>query len=364
MRVLYVDLEREWRGGQSQALLTLLGLRERELQVELVATRDSPLATRSREAGIAVHEVPELGLRAWAAAAIRRLLAHKNFDLLHLNEPHALTAAWLGRNHRKVPTVLSRRVAYPLGRSLPARKRYDIVERMISISEFVARSLRDSGIPPEKIEIVYEGVEVSPPASLEARQHARRRWCVSEKEFLFGCVGYLLPEKGQELLVRVLPSLLANFPSARLLLAGDGPCRPRLAALAREHRLESCVIFAGFIEEVSQVYAALDAFVFPSLAEPLGTSLLAAMAWGLPVVAVASGGVPEYVQGGVTGLLVARPDPSLFSAAMLQLLNGPELAQRLAAAARRAIRERFTADKMVENTVRVYKNVLPGKQTP
>src|SRR2546430_9139694 len=96
MRVLYVDLEREWRGGQSQALLTLFGLRERELKVELVGAGDSPLATRSREAGIAVHEVPELGLRAWAAAAIRRLLAHKNFDLLHLNEPHALTAAWLG----------------------------------------------------------------------------------------------------------------------------------------------------------------------------------------------------------------------------------------------------------------------------
>jgi len=364
MRVLYVDLEREWRGGQSQALLTLRGLRERGHEVALLAARDAPLATRSREAGIAVHQVPELGLRAWAAAAIRRLLAHRNFDVVHLNEPHALTAAWLAGSHRRVPTVFSRRVAYPLGRSLPARKRYGIVRRMISISEFVARSLRDSGIPPEKIEIVYEGVEVPPPTSLEARQHARQRWCVREKEFLFGCVGYLLPEKGQELLVRALPSLLANFPSARLLLAGDGPCRARLEALAREHRLEDCVIFAGFIKEVSQVYAALDAFVFPSLAEPLGTSLLAAMAWGLPVVAVASGGVPEYVQGGVTGLVVARPDPNLFSAAMLQLSNAPELAERLAAAARRAIRERFTADKMVENTVRVYKNVLPLKQTP
>jgi glycosyltransferase involved in cell wall biosynthesis len=98
--------------------------------------------------------------------------------------------------------------------------------------------------------------------------------------------------------------------------------------------------------------------VFPSLAEPLGTSLLAAMAWGLPVIAVASGGVPEYVENGVLGLLVTHPDLRLFSVEALRLLSNHELTKRLGAAARDAIQNRFTADHMVENTLRVYEDVL------
>ena len=175
---------------------------------------------------------------------------------------------------------------------------------------------------------------------------------------LFGCVGYLLPEKGQELAVRALATARLNFPSARLLLAGDGPCRSSLEKLTRDLKLEDAVIFGGFIEDVAQVYAALDAFIFPSLAEPLGTSLLAAMAWGLPVVAVSSGGVPEYVEDGRTGLLAANPDAALLSAGMMRLLSDSSLRERLGQAGRRTIEERFTAAHMVENTIRVYEDVL------
>ena len=98
-----------------------------------------------------------------------------------------------------------------------------------------------------------------------------------------------MPEKGQEFAVRAMAEVRAKFPPARLLLAGDGPCRGQLEKLARELGVADAVIFAGFVEDIAQVYRALDVFVFPSLAEPLGTSLLAAMGWGLPVVAVASG---------------------------------------------------------------------------
>ena len=363
MRVLYVDLEREWRGGQSQALLTAKGLRARGHDAHLLAVGGSPLAQRAEAAGVPVHVIGATARRIVAAHFLRRLLAKQKYELLHANEPHALTAIWLAGSRRKAPVVVSRRVAYPLGKSLVARNRYKTADRVLAISQFVAKSVFDSGVPAEKVEIVYEGVEVPPPVSPEVRRNARRRWGVSESESLFGCVGYLLPEKGQELIVRALPSVRANHPGTRLLMAGDGPCRPRLEILTRELGLENSVIFAGFIEDVSQVYAALDAFVFPSLAEPLGTSLLAAMAWGLPAMAVESGGVPEYVENGVTGWLVTQPDSSLFSAAMQRLLGNHELAKRLGAAARDAIQNRFTADRMVDRTIQVYEEVLKKWRT-
>jgi glycosyltransferase involved in cell wall biosynthesis len=258
--------------------------------------------------------------------------------------------------------VVSRRVAYALHPSPLARARYLSVRRILAVSKFVEKSILNSGMTLENVEVVYEGVEVPPLVTPEARRRARQRWGVSEHEWLLGCVGYLLPEKGQEFVVCALPAVRAKIPGARLLLAGDGPCRARLEALARDLGLRDAVIFAGFVEDVPQVYAALDVFVFPSLAEPLGTSLLAAMAWGLPVLAVASGGVPEYAEDGNNGLLVPRPDADLFAAGLLRLLGEESLRMRLGREARRGIEERFSVGRMVENTIRVYKDVLNERQ--
>src|SRR5229473_8594755 len=201
MRILYVDLEREWRGGQSQALLTLSGLRERGHEIELLAARDSPLASRVSEAGITVHQVPRLGLRAWAARAVRSLIARRRFEIVHLNEPHALTAAWLARAHRRVPLLLSRRIGFPLQKNAVSRARYRAVERFVANSKDVAQSLVDSGIAAERISIVNEGVEIFPLRTPEQRSSARKQWGVRENEFLFGCVSVFVPEKGQQHLI-------------------------------------------------------------------------------------------------------------------------------------------------------------------
>ncbi len=237
MRVLYVDLEREWRGGQSQALLTLLGLRERGVEVELVAPRGSPLALRSLEAGITVHDVARLGLRACAAAAIHGLLARKDFQLVHLNEPHALTAAWLAGAHQKLSLLLSRRIGFPLGTSWVSRTRYAAVGRFVANSRNVAQSLIDCGIAAQRISIVNEGVEIPPRLSLERRNSARTHWGVKDHEFLFGCVSVFVPEKGQRHLIEALAMLRKSHPEARLLLAGDGQSRRELPAMA--HAVEN-----------------------------------------------------------------------------------------------------------------------------
>jgi glycosyltransferase involved in cell wall biosynthesis len=358
MRILYVDLEREWRGGQSQALLTVRGFRALGHDAQLVSVRESPLARRATSAGIVVHEVGKNARRASAALLLRKLLSQQNYDILHANEPHALTAAWLAGAQERTRIVVSRRVAYPLPARGLAGKRYQIPRRIVAISHFVEKGVLQSGVPPERLAIVYEGVEVPPLPTQEARQQARQRWGVTGNEKLLGCIGYLLPEKGQEIAIRALSTIGTKVPRARLLLAGDGPCRPALEALVGVLGMRDEVIFAGFVEDVSQVYVALDAFVFPSLAEPLGTSLLTAMAWGLPVVAVASGGVPEYVKDGDNGLLAAQPDPELFSSSMSTLLHDDSLGITLGENGRRTITRQFSASRMVENTIHTYEDVL------
>jgi glycosyltransferase involved in cell wall biosynthesis len=362
MRVLYVDLEREWRGGQSQALLTLCGLRERGHDVELLAARDSPLANRASEAGITVHQVPRYGLRAWAARAMRSLIARRRFELVHLNEPHALTAAWLARAHTRLPLLLSRRIGFPLQKNAVSQARYRAVKRFVANSKDVAQSLIDSGIAAERISIVNEGVEIFPSRTVEQRSSARKHWGVREHEFLFGCVSVFVPEKGQRHLIEALSLVRALHPEARLLLAGDGACRAELEALTKHLGQTEAVFFPGFVKDVAQVYAALDAFAFPSEFEGLGTALQAAMAAGLPCISTKRGALREVVDSERTALVV-EPHGREFAVAMLRLIDDKGLRKKLSDAGRREVEQRFSAARMVEKTLRVYEDVLKKRQS-
>jgi len=361
MRVLYVDLEREWRGGQSQALLTVCGLRERGHDVELLAAWDSPLANRVSEAGITVHQVPRYGLRAWAARAMRTLIARRRFELVHLNEPHALTAAWLARAHTRLPLLLSRRIGFPLQKNAVSQARYRAVERFVANSKDVAQSLIDSAIAAERISIVNEGVEIFRLPTPEQRNSARKYWGVRENEFLFGCVSVFVPEKGQRHLIEALPLVRALHPEVRLLLAGDGACRAELEALAMHLGQTEAVFSPGFVKDISQVYAALDAFVFPSEFEGLGTALQAAMAAGLPCISTKRGALREVVDSERTALVV-EPHGREFAVAMLRLIDDKGLQKKLSDAGRREVEQRFSAELMVENTIQVYEYVLKKRR--
>jgi glycosyltransferase involved in cell wall biosynthesis len=235
--------------------------------------------------------------------------------------------------------------------------RYRSALRIAAVSEFVRDSVLASGLPPDQVEVVYDGVAVPPLSSEEDRNQARRLWISDPQAPLIGCVGYLLPEKGQEVLIRALPRVLKNRPDCRLLLAGDGPCRLRLERLAAELGVESAVRFAGHVADVVQVYRALDVFLFPSLAEPLGSSLLAAMSHSLPSVSVARGAVPEIIEDGHNGLLAPGPEPAEVASAIVRLLEDRLLRLRLGDAARRTIEQRFTADRMVEATLDLYRRL-------
>lgn len=363
MKILFVDLEREWRGGQSQALLTLRGLREHKVEVELVAARDSPLAMRSAGSGVIVHTVGQFGLRAWAAKAIRGLLACDRFDLIHLNEPHALTAAWLAGAHKKIPLLLSRRIGFPLGKSSVSRARYEAVERFLPNSKNVAQSLIDSGIASERISIGNEGVEIPSLPSAEQRITARKQWGVKDHEFLFGCVSVFVPEKGQKHLIEALVLVRQLHPEARLLLAGDGECRPELVALAKHLGQSEAVLFPGFVQDVAGVYDALDGFVFPSEFEGLGTALQAAMAAGLPSISTSRGALAEVVDHERTALVV-EPNGKEFAGAMLRLIAEEDLRKKLSQSGRREVQERFSARRMVERTIQVYEEVLKKRRAP
>jgi glycosyltransferase involved in cell wall biosynthesis len=358
MRVLLVDLEMAWRGGQNQALLILEGLLAQNHQAELVAAAGSKLGENAASNGIRVHSVSRGLARLPAARKIRELVAGGQFDLVHANEAHAVTAAWLARAHKSLPFLISRRVGYPIGKSRLARARYDAAARIIANSQWVAEQAAASGAAREKLTIVYEGTEIPLLLTPEQKLAARARWRIAGNAPVLGCVGVLLPDKGQEWLIRALAELRTEFPDLRLLLAGDGPCRPRLESLAGELSVQGAVIFAGFVKDVENVYAALDVFLLPSFFEALNNSLLAAMAYEIPSIAFRRGALGEIIEDGKSGLLTAAADTRELCSAVRKILKDRALAKSLAEAGRRRVQDCFSAARMVEGMICIYEEVL------
>jgi glycosyltransferase involved in cell wall biosynthesis len=370
VKILIVDLDTEWRGGQNQALLMLEGLNARHHIAELVAPEGSALGERASARGIKVHTVSPRTARISAAFKIAELLRSsrydpdaQKFDLVHANEAHGVTSAWLARAHRRVPLVVSRRVGFALKADNLARSRYRAATRILPISDWVAGILAKSGIPQEQMTVVYEGVEVSRLPSPQIRHAARTRFGVTDESPLIGCVGVLLPDKGQDSLIRALATIRAEFPTVKLLLVGDGPDKHRLQQLAAKLNVTDAVIFAGFVSAMESVYPAFDLFAFPSRFEGLGTSLLSAMSYAIPSVAFRTCAFPEIIEHGRSGLLAELNNDTSLANSLAAILRNPEIALQIGRAARQRIDQKFSAPKMVDNMLSVYDSML-APQTP
>jgi glycosyltransferase involved in cell wall biosynthesis len=368
VNILLVDLEMEWRGGQNQALLLLKALNARGDCAELVTVKGSALGRRAAKRRLKVHFVMPRARRISAALKICALTKRGSFDVVHANEAHAVTAAWLAGAHRRAAFVISRRVGYPLATGALARARYNAAARIVAISQWVAQQLVDSGTPKEKISVVYEGVEIPGNPRAQSPHLARMHWGVAgvsddakvaREAPLLGSVGVLSPDKGHELLIRALAQLRKEYNGCRLLLAGDGPSRPTLEALARELGVQHAVIFAGFVKDIQSVYPALDVFLFPSSFEGLGTSLLAAMSYEVPSVAFECCAFGEIIENEKSGLLVEPGNVEGIVQAASRLLEDKEFARSIGRAGRERIGEIFSCDHMVEEMKKVYREVCP-----
>jgi glycosyltransferase involved in cell wall biosynthesis/peptidoglycan/xylan/chitin deacetylase (PgdA/CDA1 family) len=224
--------------------------------------------------------------------------------------------------------------------SLPDRWKFRCAARLFStiaaVSEGTAREAAAHGAAPRQLRVIPNGIDAA-----QFSHHVTYNGGAH-----IGCVARLSPEKGIDRLLDAFAGVLRARPDARLSIAGDGPSRPLLEAHARELNLGTAVEFLGFRQEVAPVLADLDVFVLPSLTEGVPLALLEAMAAGLPAVATAVGGVPEVVEDGSSGILVAPGDAPALERTVLGLLAAPEQRAALGANARDRVEHAFSLQRM------------------
>jgi glycosyltransferase involved in cell wall biosynthesis len=348
-----VDSARGWRGGQNQVLLTAAGMARRGHRVLVACQQDGALRARAGASGLDVRDLSFRGdLWPGAAWALRRMLREERPDVVQAHDPHALGAVLLAGG--PVPVVATRRVDFDL-QGWPSRWKYRGARRVVAVSRAVADVLARSGLSPAALRVVYEGVPDRPP--VPGGQEALRALGLPEEALVVGNVAALTAHKDHETLIDAAVQVVQSVPAARFVVVGQGELEVRLRAQAEARGLGDRLVFAGFRDDLDRLLPAFHVFCLSSRQEGLGTSLLDAMCFGVPVVATSAGGIPEAVEDGATGRVVPPQHADALAAALVDVLEDAKRRRTLGEAGRRRYEERFTAERMVDATLDVYREL-------
>ncbi len=361
--VLYLITELDVGGAQVALLRMLKGLDRARFSpaVACLYNGDRSIAREIRALNIPVFDARMRSKRDILALwrlykEIRRIqptILHAH--LFHANLPGRILGRLAG-----VPIVICTEHSMALESELRYRlNRWTIglVDRVVAVSANVRDfCISHIGLPPEKVTLIYNGIEL-PADPRISPEMARAILGLPSKGKVLGAVSRLDPAKGIDVLIRAMPCV----ENATLVIVGDGAERAFLEELARELGVSGRILWAGYRPDVHKLLPAFDVFVQPSRFEGLPTTVIEAMAAGLPVVATAVGGTPEVVEDGVTGLLVPPADPAALAQAINHLLGDPPLRLALGRAGRERAAKQFSVEQMVRQTEALYMELCREK---
>lgn len=355
-------------GGAKTHVHSLLQNLSRGMDITLVCFRDGPFAREAAELGIETR-VCSGGFFS-ALREVRRMIAEEGFELVHTHGSRANLAGAILRSTCGRPVVSTIHSDYRLdymGRPLAAAT-YGVLNvlalRRIKYHVGVSDAMRDLLIsrrfPRETTFAIYNGLDFS----REPKRHDRAAFCarvganVAPGDIVVGAAARLDPVKDLATLVRGFAAAREGHPELKLIIAGEGPERPALEALAEELGVRGAVTLAGWLDDMEEFYSALDINSLSSLSETFPYALTEGAAYRLPTVASAVGGIPRLIEDGKTGFLFAPGDWEKLGARLAQLASDPGLRERLGA----AVHERAAREFSVEATCReqraVYEEIL------
>jgi glycosyltransferase involved in cell wall biosynthesis len=360
-----------------------------------VALTIEPAPNPATSAARAIGEIPDLNVRptyfgpsvhgAPRIARLKRTLSSAKLavSLIRL-------ASYIRRNHIRIihgtekprdalygvllgkltgaRSVIHMHVAYGEWMSRATKWALANADCVVAISQFVARSLIEAGIPRQRIYVVPNALDLSTWDPTIDGQPVRRELGIAEDAPVVGIISRLFRWKGHTYLIDALALVRNELPDVRLVIVGeDDPragwevgttfsnlLRQQAAALS----IAENVLFTGFRTDVPQLMAAFDVFAHPSWEEPFGMVFLEAMAMHKPVVAWASGGAPEVIVPDQTGLLAERESVTGLAEALIALLRDPALRRRLGDAGRERVQRLFTAEIMAGTMLDAYRGTL------
>ena len=301
----------------------------------------------------------------WRIWSLRRTLRALSVDIVHFNDAHAITLGGLAAWHVPgVVTIAARRASFAI--RAPGRYRR-LCDRVFCVSSCAAERCVQAGIPSAQLRVIHDGVDPNRVATGD-RQRGRAALGAVD-DLLLLSVGSLVECKGHRFLVDAMPEVLEHFPTARLVLAGAGDQETALRGQIARLQLQSRIQLLGFRSDIPDLLHACDLFVFPSIEEGLGSTLIDVMLAHRPIVATTAGGIPDIVGASLPGpadfaWIVQPGNARALCHAIVSALHDPQACAGMTARASQRAWDLFTVDRMVDTTVSAYREAIAAKHAP
>lgn len=351
--ILHINTEKGFRGGEIQTLELLRRVNKMGYPTILLSHQEGLLLEKAKKENIeSIGFNPKGELDIFSALKLRKIVKEYKIDIVHCHTSHALGITYLSAIRTKgVKVVCTRRVSFPL-RSKWSLKKYFAASKIVTVSESIARSLFENGIPAENIAVIHSGFDISKFRHLPNPKIMKERLGIEKNFPVIGIVGALAHHKGHKTLLKALEKIWINFPSTIVVFAGEGRAKEDIIKSFERKALPA--IFLGFVENVAPIYKSFDIFVLPSISgEGSPAVIKEAAAACVPVVATRVGGVEEILRPDKEALLVPPSDPIKLADAIITLLKNPNFASQLVEAARKRV-EIFDFDFVARSYEKIY----------
>jgi len=306
--------------------------------------------------------------------ALKKLLRHEPFDVLHTNLVRADIVGRLAAKEASIPVVVSTEHGTHAwahwGKAVRAlvKKCYirtsHHAKAIIAVSDYVKSCLLAEGLPEQKVVRIHNGVDTNVyfPMTRYEKENYRKYICDMPVTNMIGFVGNLIEMKGIQYFINALPKVFNHFPELLAIIVGEGTLRKKMEAEVEKLGLHKRVKFLGHVTDVtSRLIASLDILVQPSLTESFGLTAAEALSCEVPVVAANSGGLPEIVEDGVCGYIVPPRDSDALSDKICHLLDNPEKRKAFGTAGRQRVLSKFNIANTAEQYLALYQNLLTSK---
>lgn len=366
-RVLHTVEDLKIGGIETLIASIAAGLDPTRFTVEVwCLARGGRIADELAEKGIPVNI---LGMKSYYnplhVLRLGRLMREGRFHVLHTHGYFAGTFSRMAAPFGRVPVIIHH-VHSTYTHYSPRNIRIErflsrFTDQTVCISKAVQNFvLQTLGVRKDKTRVIYNGVpsHVDESCGID-RETMRARLGIKKEDLAIIVVAHLTANKGHQILFEAMDLLGKKALGAKLIVVGDGPLRSDLQSLASRLGIAPAVIFAGYRRDVMSLLRMSDLCVLPTQTrEGLGIALLEAMAMGLPVVGSNLGGIPEVIEEGETGFLVAPGSSAELSQAIERLARDPSLRQRMGRKGRERYEQKFTLQKMLHHIESLYDELL------
>ena len=354
MRILHVDTEKGWRGGEQQLFYLVKGLLEKGIESVVACRKGDELEKRCQEAGI--ETIPLSGNQT---ADIFRLGAiGKKFDIIHAHAAKAHTISALSKKFHRKPVIYTRRVDYSPKKNRLTILKYRLTDKIVAVSNRVSEILQESlNLPSDRIKVIHSVVNIEIEKKVDLKKVKKIREEIGGNP-LIGTAAALTEQKNIPNFIEAAKILTKKYPEAKFVVAGEGELREELQLLINRLNLQEKFKLIGFKRDIYNYIKAFDLFVLPSDNEGFSGSLLNAMLLKVPVVSTDAGGAREVIVNGETGILVPRRNPQALADGISRLLEDEKLKSAVVLNAYQKVVDNFSVAKMVGAYMDTYGEVV------